>query len=317
MNIIEKELWAEKYRPKTIEDVILPVKYKIMFKNMIANNDIPNMLLVGSPGTGKTTVARAICNELNADMIFINASDDRGIDNLRNKVKVFASTMSASIGVKKIIVLDEADNLSTPAIMALRGFIEQCASNARFIFTANYLQKFPDAIRSRLQTVEFQYTKEEKQQCMRQFAQRIGVILKEEGISVTDNGKKALVEFIKKMYPDMRKILVELNGFAKIDKEINEGLLLYIDSGRIELLYDYLKTKRFVKVREWVKENQLSNESIYNQIYTDIERIFVNDSIPVIILLLNKYIYEAGFCMIPEINLISCCIEIMNTGVFK
>jgi DNA polymerase III delta prime subunit len=161
MNTIENSLWVEKYRPTLVKDVVLPDRIKTIFQSYVDRRDVPNLLLIGSAGTGKTTIARALGNELGSDILFINASDDRGIANLRTKVKQFASITSSELGLHKLIIMDEGDNLSPDAIMALRGFIEQCSSNARFIFTANYEHKFPDPIKSRLQTVTFSLNKDE------------------------------------------------------------------------------------------------------------------------------------------------------------
>ena len=313
--MIEK-VWVEKYRPVNIADTILPERLKILFNKLVSEKNIPNMLFIGSAGTGKTTIAKALANELKADYLLINASEERGIDVLRSKVKDFCVTMSSVTRVPKLIILDEADNMASGTLLALRGFIEQYSSNARFIFTANYKNKFPEPIQSRLQCIDFSWTKDERNQLMKDFFKRLLNILETEKAQVTPDGKKSLAEFIKCLFPDMRKIINEIQKYILSYAEIDIGILSLVDDSKYLEFYKYLKEKSFTKCREWIALNVGEDvESFYMKLYTDLEKVFVNESIPEVILHINDAQNSFGFS--KEIICVTLMIKILTTCDFK
>jgi DNA polymerase III delta prime subunit len=316
MNFLQQLLWEEKYRPEKLDDVIISLNLKKYFKDMIDKKDIPNLLLIGYPGIGKTTIAKVIANELNADYLFINASIERGIDSLRSKVEDFVSTISMTEGIPKIVILDEADNMTSDALKGLRGFIENFSSNARFILTANY-NRFMEAIISRFQVVNFKYTKEESIKIKKQFFKRLIKILESEKIDVTNGGLRILVEYINLKYPGLRKILVDLQKYVKSNGKVDENLLLGIDEKRIEEFYSILKSRDFSICRRWIMDNiGEDNEWLFKQLYDDIERIFDRKSIPDVILIIAEYEYRNHFVQSKEINTAAMCVLLMKS-VFK
>jgi len=308
----EQFLWVEKYRPKTISDCILPDANKNTFREFVAKGEIPNMLLCGGAGMGKTTIARALCEELKCDYIVINASMERNIDTLRNEIKGFASTMSFS-GKTKIVILDEADYLNpTSTQPALRGFIEEFSSNCRFIFTCNYKNKIIPALHSRTTVIEFKIARDDKQKAASQFFNRVINILVNENITFD---KAVVAKLIEKHFPDYRRTLNELQRYSAAGT-IDEGILVNLADVNTKELVDSLKGKDWKKMRQWVVNNLDSDPgTIFRKLYDSL--VDQVETIPQLILLLADYQYKAAFVADAEINLVACLTEIMAAVKFK
>lgn len=309
MREIDEFIWSEKYRPSTIDECILPEELKKTFKSMVKNKQVQNMLLAGQPGTGKTTVARALCNELNCEIIFINASDENGIDTLRTKMMQFASTVSFE-GKQKVIILDEADYLNANSIQpAMRSFIEQYSSNCRFILTANNKNRIIPALHSRLSVIDFRIEDDEIPDMAEQIYERLAAILKEENIKYKNN---VLVGLVEKYFPDFRKMINELQIHSKEGK-LSLKVLSELDDSVISELRTYLKDKDWFKMRQWVADN-ISNDvhMIFNSIYDMIIKEGGN-SIPELIVLIGEYQYKSAFVANQEINMVAFLTEMMGT----
>ena len=309
-------IWVEKYRPQTIEDCILPDSIKKTFKDFLNTGEIPNMLLAGPPGVGKTTVAKALCNELGADFYVINGSDEgRFLDTVRNNAKNFASTVSLSSEAKhKVIIIDEADNTGNDVQLLLRAFIEEFAGNCRFIFTCNYKNKILDPLHSRCAVVEFNIKGKEKQEIAAKFFQRLLYILEKEKVEAD---KKVLVELINKHFPDWRRVLNECQRYS-VSGKIDSGILATFSDVAVNELVKNLKEKNFPEVRKWVVFNMDNDTTvllrrIYDACYVSLE----NNSIPAAVLVIAKYQYQSAFVADQEINLLACLTEIMVECEFK
>ena len=309
-------IWVEKYRPKTIEECILPDSTKKTFQSFLDKGEIPNMLLAGPPGIGKTTVAKALCNELGVDVYVINGSDEgRFLDTVRNNAKNFASTVSLTSDSKhKVIIIDEADNTSNDVQLLLRAFIEEFSGNCRFIFTCNYKNKIVEPLHSRCAVIEFGIKGKERQGIAANFFKRIKTILDTEGIKY-DN--KVLVELINKHFPDWRRVLNEIQRYSS-GGAIDAGILATFSDVKVNNLIQNLKQKNFPEVRKWVVDN-LDNDSgvlmrrIYDALYTSL----ANSSIPAAVLIIAKYQYQIAFVADQEINMLACLTEIMVECEFK
>lgn len=302
----EHFLWVEAYRPQTVDDCILSSEQKKFFKSIVKNGDIQNMLLCGSAGTGKTTVARALCEELNSDYIIINGSEESGIDVLRTKIKQFASTVSFT-GNTKVVILDEADYLNPNSTQpALRGFIEEFSSNCRFIFTCNYKNRIIPALHSRCTVLEFKIPKEEKQQIAEQFHKRVCKVLAAENIKYDE---KVVAKVIVKHFPDFRRTLNELQRYSQ-SGSIDEGILTTIGEISTNELISALKDKDWKKMRAWVVSN-LDNDPqvLFRKIYDAV--LPVTTQVPQLVLTIADYQYKAAFVSDQEINLVACLTEIM------
>ena len=305
-------LWVEKYRPRTIDACILSEEQKKYFSDLVKNGEIQNLLLCGSAGTGKTTVARALCEELNSDYIVINGSEESGIDVLRTKIKQFASTVSFT-GNTKVVILDEADYLNPNSTQpALRGFIEEFASNCRFIFTCNFKNRIIAPLHSRCAVIEFKIPKPEKQKIAMQFFNRIISILEEEGITFD---KKVVARVIEKHFPDFRRVLNELQKYSQ-SGSIDEGILINFADANIQELIDSLKEKDWKKMRAWVVNN-LDNDpaTLFRKIYDSI--VPLTNQVPQLVLTIADYQYKAPFVSDQEINLVACLTEIMASVEIK
>ena len=307
-------LWVEQYRPKTIEDCILPESLKSLFSSFIKKGELSNMLFSGTPGIGKTTVAKALCEEMNCDWIMINGSEEGGIDVLRNKIKNFASTVSLS-GGKKVVILDEADYLNPQSTQpALRGFVEEFHKNCRFILTCNFKNRIIEPLHSRFSNIEFKVNPKDKPKLASRLFERAIYILKEQNVSYED---KVLVELITKHFPDFRKLINELQRYS-VSGAIDAGILVNVSDENLKTLVTHLKNKEFSDMRKWVVNN-LDNDpvkifrKIYDTLYTNLEP----STIPHAVLIIADYQYKSAFVADQEINLVACLTELMSQVKFK
>ena len=308
MDIREQEfLWVEKYRPRTLADCILPADQKKIFQEMLSKGEIQNMLLCGGAGMGKTTIARALCEELQTDYIIINGSEESGIDVLRTKIKQFASTVSFS-GKPKVVILDEADYLNPNSTQpALRAFMEEFSSNCRFIFTCNFKNRIIPPLHSRTAVVEFKLPKSEKPRIAAAFFKRVL-----EGVQADD---KVIAKVIEKHFPDYRRILNELQRYSS-SGNIDEGILVNMGEINMQELTAALKDKDWKKMRTWVVNN-IDNDpqTLFRKFYDTLSDSVVQ--VPQLVLLLADYQYKSAFCADQEINLVACLTEIMASVEFK
>ena len=309
-------IWVEKYRPKTIEECILPNNTKKTFQDFLHKGEIPNMLLAGPPGIGKTTVAKALCNELGADVYVINGSDEgRFLDTVRNNAKNFASTVSLTATAKhKVIIIDEADNTTHDVQLLLRANIEEFYGNCRFIFTCNYKNKIIEPLHSRCAVVDFSIKGKEKQEIAVEFFKRLNYILDEQRV---EYDKKVIVELINKHFPDWRRVLNECQRYS-VSGKIDSGILATFSDVSVNDLIRNLKDKNFPEVRKWVVDN-LDNDSsvLLRRLYDSLYETLVPNSIPAAVLIIAKYQYQIAFVADQEINLLAALTEIMVECQFK
>ena len=309
-------LWVEKYRPKTIEDCILPTSIKKTFQDFLDKGEVPNLLLAGPAGCGKTTVAKALCNELGVDVYVINGSDEgRFLDTVRNTAKNFASTVSLqATGKPKVIIIDEADNTTNDVQLLLRAFCEEFHGNCRFIFTCNYKNKIIDPLHSRCAVVEFSIRGKERQELAAQFFKRLQTILDKESVRYES---KVLVELINKHFPDWRRVLNECQRYSS-GGQIDTGILAHFSDVKVNDLIKKLKEKDFSEVRKWVVSNLDNDTSVLlRRIYDALYDALSNSSIPAAVLVLAKYQYQSAFVADQEINMLACLTEIMVECEFK
>ena len=307
-------LWVEKYRPQKIEDCILPSELKQTFQQFVDNGECPNLLLSGSAGCGKTTVAKAMLEQLGCTYMMINGSEESGIDVLRNKIKNFASTVSMD-GKRKYVILDEADYLNPQSTQpALRGFMEEFSKNCGFILTCNFRNRIIEPLHSRCSTVEFLIPTEERPKLAGQFMKRVQNILKDEGINSND---KVVAKLIEKFFPDWRKVLNELQRYGA-SGEIDAGILVNISENSVKELISFLKNKEFTNVRRWIVNNLDNDPSrIYRRIYDSLYDNLDSSTIPHAVIILADYSYKSAFVADQEINLLACMTEIMSQVKFK
>ena len=304
----EEFLWVEKYRPSTIDECVLPEGLRKTFLEFVDKKEIPNLLLAGSAGIGKTTVARALCEQLDTDYVLINGSESGGIDTLRTKIKSFASTVSLSGGTK-VVILDEADYLNPQSTQpALRGFIEEFSGNCRFIFTCNFSNRIISPLHSRCSVVEFKIPKVELPKVATEFATRLQGILEKEQVGYN---KDILNSLIGKYFPDWRRILNECQRYG-MSGTIDIGILTDYSDAHLNVLYTLLKNKEFTKMRQWVVDN-LDNDPtlLYRKIYNSLVNSMKPESIPDAVLIIADYSYKSAFVADQEINLVSCLTELM------
>ena len=309
-------IWVEKYRPKTIDECILPDGIKKTFQDFLQAGEIPNMLLSGPPGIGKTTVAKALCNQLGADYYVINGSDEgRFLDTVRTNAKNFASTVSLTSESKhKVIIIDEADNTTSDVQLLLRASIEEFSKNCRFIFTCNYKNKIIDPLHSRCSVVDFSVNKKDKPTIAAQFFARLNSILEEEKVEAD---KKVLAELINKHFPDWRRVLNECQRYA-VSGKIDSGILAAFSDVAVNDLIKNLKQKNFAEVRKWVVTNMDNDTSVLlRRIYDSLYDSLVNSSIPAAVLIIAKYQFQIAFVADQEINLLAALTEIMVECEFK
>ena len=307
-------LWVEEYRPKTIDDCILPQSLKTLFTSFIEKGDLSNLLFSGTAGIGKTTVAKALCQQLNCDWIMINGSEEGGIDVLRNKIKNFASTVSLS-GGKKVVILDEADYLNPQSTQpALRGFIEEFHKNCRFILTCNFKNRIIEPLHSRFSNIEFRIANKEKPKLASKLFERATYILKEQNV---DFEEKVLAELIKKHFPDFRKLINELQRYS-VAGTIDAGILVNVSDENLKTLVSHLKGKEFGDMRKWVVNN-IDNDpvKIFRKIYDSMYENLQKETIPHAVLIIADYQYKSAFVADQEINLVACLTELMSQVKFK
>ena len=307
-------LWTEKYRPKSIDDCILPERLKKPFQEYVNQSNIPNLLLSGGAGVGKTTVAKAMCEEIGCDVMVINGSDEgRLIDTFRTKIKNFASSMSLA-GGRKVIIIDEADYCNAESVQpALRNFIEEFAGNCSFIFTCNYKNKLIDPLHSRCAVIDFALKNGEKAQMASAFMKRIQSVLQSENVDYDD---KVVAELIKKHFPDFRRVINELQRYSQLGK-IDIGILSQISDVTINDIIKYIKEKDFGAIRKWVASNDIDATAFYRKLYDNLYEVLKPQSIPQAVLILADYQYKGAFVADQEINTVACLTELMVGCEFK
>ena len=305
-------LWTEKYRPKTVDDCILPERLKKPFQEYVNQKTIPNLLLSGGPGVGKTTVAKSLCNEIGCDYLVINGSDESGIDTFRVKIKNYASSMSLS-GGRKVIIIDEADYLNPNSTQhALRNAIEEFAGNCSFVFTCNYKNRIIEPLHSRCAVIEFGLKNGEKAKMASAFFKRIQSILQSESVDYDD---AVIAELIKKHFPDFRRVLNELQRYSQFGK-IDTGILSQIGDVSISELVKNIKEKDFSSIRKWVASNEIDSNTLYRKLYDAMYEFIKPQSIPEAVVILAGYQYKAAFVADQEINTVACLTELMVSCEF-
>ena len=307
-------LWVEKYRPQKIDDTILPEKTKTAFKKFVSDETIPNLLLTGTPGVGKTTIAKAMLDELGCDYIVKNGSLNVNIDSIRYDISTFASAVSLT-GGRKYVIFDEADYLNATSVQpALRNFIEEYSANCGFIFTCNFKNRIIEPLRSRLSEVDFSINPEERPALAMQFFKRVTTILDMEGVTYD---KKVVAKIIEKYFPDFRRVLTELQSYAG-SGSIDEGIFVNLKQESVDELFSLLKQKNFTEMRKWVAKNsdQDMNE-LFRRIYDTASDKIEFKSVPGLVVTLADYMYKANFVADQEINMVAFLTEIMIESEFK
>ena len=312
--MLEEFLWVEKYRPNKIEDTILPADLKATFQQFVNQENIPNLLLNGPAGCGKTTVARAMLEELNCDYIVINGSMNGNIDTLRNEIKNFASAVSLA-GGRKYVILDEADYLNANSTQpALRNFMEEYSKNCGFILTCNFKNRIIDPLHSRCTVIDFKIKKSELPALATQMMKRLINILAAENI---EYDKAVVAEVLKKHFPDWRRVINELQRYSATGK-IDSGILVNLQEVSLKELMSLLKNRDFTNMRKWVGENTDNDaDVIYRKIYDQVANYVTKETVPLVVLLIGKYQYQHAFAADGEINLVCCLTEIMMEAEWK
>ena len=308
---MEHLLWVETHRPQTIADCILPERLKKPFQEYVNQNNIPNLLLAGGPGVGKTTVAKAMCKEVGCDYMVINGSDENGVDVIRYKIKNYASSMSLS-GGRKVVIIDEADYLTPNAQAILRNAIEEFSVNCSFIFTCNYKTKIIEPLHSRCAVIDFSLKNGEKAVMAKDFFKRIQGILQSEKV---DFDKVVVSEVVKKHFPDFRRVINELQRYAQFGK-IDTGILSQIANVSISEIVKHMREKDFGSIRRWVAMGEYDANTVFRQIYDALYDIMKPQSIPQAVLILADYQYKQAFVVDSEINLVACLVELMGNCEF-
>lgn len=310
---MEHFLWTEQYRPKTIDECILPERLKKPFQEYVNQKTIPNLILSGGAGVGKTTVAKAMCEEVGCDYMVLNGSDESGIDVFRTKIKSYASTMSLS-GGRKVIIIDEADYLNANSTQpALRNAIEEFSKNCSFIFTCNYKNRIIEPLHSRCAVIDFTLKNGEKVSMASQFFKRVQSILGKENV---EYDCKVVAELINKHFPDFRRVLNELQRFSKFGS-IDAGILSQINDVSIDEIVKYIKQKDFGAVRKWVASNMVDPTTFFRKLYDNLYEILEPSSIPQAVVIIADYSYKQAFVADSEINVVACLTEMMANLEFK
>lgn len=301
-------LWVEKYRPRTVQEAILPQSLKETFSEILKGGELPNMMFSGTAGVGKTTVAKALCNQLDLDYLMINGSEEGNIDTLRTKIKQFASTVSLQGGVK-VVILDEADYLNPQSTQpALRGFIEEFANNCRFILTCNFKNRIIEPLHSRCSVYDFTIPSSEKPAIAGGIFKRVTEVLDSENVSYD---KKVIVELVQKHFPDFRRILNECQRYS-VSGSIDSGILVNLSDDNVKTLVNNLKEKDFKKMRQWVANNiDTEPQAIFRNLYDNMSDFVKPQSMPQLVLILAEYQYKNAFVADHELNVVACMTEIM------
>lgn len=310
----ENFLWVEKYRPQTIDECVLPETLKNTFREFIDSGELPNFLFCGGAGVGKTTVAKALCAEVGAEYLFVNGSEESGIDVLRSKIKNFASTVSLT-DAKKVVILDEADYLNPNSTQpALRGFIEEFSNNCRFIFTCNFKNRIIEPLHSRCAVIEFKVVDNEKPKIMAQVFKRVTSILKQESVTFDP---KVVASLISKHFPDFRRILNELQRYS-VSGQIDSGILVNLEESTYTELIKGMKEKNFTEVRKWVgKNSDVDSSELFRKFYDKATDYVEQQSVPQLVLIIAEYQYRAAFVADREINTMAALTEMMAQLKFK
>ena len=305
-------LWVERYRPQTVEECILPERLKTTFQEYVNQKEIPNLLLTGGAGVGKTTIAKAMCNEIGCDYMILNGSDENGVDTIRVKIKNYASSMSFT-GGRKVIILDEADYLTPNAQAILRNAIEEFAVNCSFIFTCNFKSRIIEPLHSRCAVVDFRLVNGEKAKMASAFFKRITHILDTEKVEYDE---KVIAELIKKHFPDFRRAINELQRYSQLGK-IDVGILSQIGDISISQIVKHLKEKDFTSVRKWAATTDIDSTTFFRKLYDALYDIAKPQSIPQAVIIIADYQYKQAFVADQEINLVACLTELMANVEFK
>lgn len=316
MNVQDKEqfLWVEKYRPKTVQECILPARLKETFQAYVDSKEIPTLLLSGRAGIGKTTIAIAMCEEIGCDYLFINGSDENGIDTFRGKIKNYAGTLSID-GGRKVIIIDEADYLNPNSIQpALRSAIEEFSVNCTFVFTCNYKSRIIEPLHSRAATIDFTLQASEKKEMALAFYKRIKEILQLENVEADMN---VVAKLIEKYFPDFRKVLNELQRYSKAHSKIDTGILSSIQNVDVKDLIESMKKKDFAAVKKWASLNVSDAQTAYSSLYTSLYTELKSEFIPIAIIKLAEYQYKGAFVADQELNLTACLAELLLECEFK
>jgi DNA polymerase III delta prime subunit len=309
---MEHLLWTERYRPQAISDCILPDRLKEVFQEYVNQKQIPNLLLTGGAGVGKTTIAKAMCNEIGCDYMILNGSDENGVDTIRVKIKNYASSMSFS-GGRKVIILDEADYLTPNAQAILRNAIEEYAVNCSFIFTCNFKSRIIEPLHSRCAVIDFRLQNGEKTKMASAFFKRITHILNTEKVEYDE---KVIAELIKKHFPDFRRAINELQRYSQLGK-IDVGILSQIGDISISQIIKHLKEKDFTSVRKWAATTDVDSTTFFRKLYDALYDIAKPQSIPQAVIIIADYQYKQAFVADQEINLVACLTELMANVEFK
>jgi len=309
-------LWVEKYRPKVIDECILPETIKNVFKGFVSQGELPNLLLTGSAGVGKTTIAKALCDEIGASYIMINGSDEgRFLDTVRTRIRTFASTVSLTSGAShKVVIIDEADNTTNDVQLSLRSAVEEFHNNCRFIFTCNFINKIIEPLHSRCTVVDFRVKNGQSVALQGQFFERLRVILKKENAKFED---KVLAKLIKRYYPDWRRLINECQRYSA-NGSIDAAILVDVADVNLDSLLSALKQKDFKTVKEWVVQHMDNDPSmVMRKIYDNLYGVLKPNSIPEAVLVIAKYMRDISNVPDQEINMLACLTEIMMTCEFK
>jgi DNA polymerase III delta prime subunit len=311
----EKEfLWVEKYRPKKVDDCVLTSDLKTAAKKFVENRKIPNLLLSGGPGVGKTTLAKAMLTEIDADYYMINGSMNGNIDTLRHDIQQYASSVSFT-SERKYVILDEADYLNPQSTQpALRNFMEEFSDVCGFILTCNFKNRIIGPLHSRCSVIEFNIPKKDRPELAQDFFKRLSFILKEENVTFDP---KAVAKLITKFFPDWRRVINEVQRYSAISNHIDDNVLTATGNNNVEELVNLLKNKKFDDMRKWVSTNTLENSSIYRALYDVSSHTMKKESIPQLIITLADYQYKESFCADPELNLMACLTEVMADCEFE
>jgi len=306
--MLEEFLWCEKYRPKTVEDTILPAELKNTFQQFVDQKNIPNLILSGTAGVGKTTIARAMLEQLECDYIVINGSMNGNIDTLRNEIMQFASTVSFT-GGRKYVILDEADYLNANSTQpALRNFMEEFSKNCGFILTCNFKNRIIEPLHSRCSVIDFKISKKDMAKLAMQFMKRVSNILETENV---EYDKAVIAEIIQKHFPDWRRVLNELQRYS-VSGKIDSGIFVNMTENSIKDLISLMKVKNYSEVRKWIRNNLDTDVNVlYNQFYDSSAQYFTVNYIPLLITLIAKYQYRNAFAANPEINFAAFCADVM------